>query len=472
MSMFASISAPFIRRPIATSLLGFAVLLGGVLGYWLLPISALPQVDFPTIQVTTQLPGASPDTITSLVTASLERQFGQIPSLTTMTSSSSYGISQITLQFELNRDIAAAAQDVQAAINAAGSMLPKNLPYPPTYSKVNPADAPIVTLAMTSQTVPLRQLSDLADTLLAQRLSEVSGVGHVSVQGGIRPAVRIQADMARLSNYGLGLEDLRNTTSAANVAGPKGSFDGAQLSYTIAANDQISVAEAYRSIVVTYRNGAPVMLSDVADVIDSLENTKVAGWYQGEPAVIIDIQRQPGANVIETVRRVLAELPRLKRSIPLGVGLTVVSDRTTTIRASIHDVQFTLVLAVILVVMVVFVFLRTIRATIIAGVALPLSLIATFGVMWFCGFSLDNLSLMAGRGIHPAPVHDRARRPHVPRVCADPDDRRRDFGDRVADADADDVQPSAAAHRRRRQPGDARLQPRRRPYGGGLREGP
>jgi multidrug efflux pump len=395
MSMSANISAPFIRRPIATSLLGVAVLLGGVLGYWLLPISALPQVDFPTIQVTTQLPGASPDTMTSLVTASLERQFGQIPSLTTMTSSSSYGISQITLQFDLNRDIDAAAQDVQAAINAAGSTLPKNLPYPPTYSKVNPADAPIVTLAMTSQTISLRQLSDRADTLLAQRLSQVSGVGHVSVQGGIRPAVRIQADMARLSNYGLGLEDLRNTISAANVAGPKGSFDGAQLSYTIAANDQISAAEAYRSIVVTYRNGAPVMLSDVADVVDGLENTKVAGWYQSVPAVIIDIQRQPGANVIETVRRVLAELPRLKRAIPVGVDLTVVSDRTTTIRASIQDVQFSLVLAVILVVMVVFVFLRTIRATIIAGVALPLSLIATFGVMWFCGFSLDNLSLMA-----------------------------------------------------------------------------
>jgi multidrug efflux pump len=395
MSVSASISAPFIRRPIATSLLAVAVLLGGVIGYWLLPISALPQVDFPTIQVTTQLPGASPDTMTSLVTASLERQFGQIPSLTMMTSSSSYGISQVTLQFELNRDIDAAAQDVQAAINAAGSTLPKNLPYPPIYSKVNPADTPIVTLAMTSQTIPLRQLSDLADTLLAQRLSEVSGVGHVSVQGGIRPAVRIQADLARLSNYGLGLEDLRNTISAANVAGPKGAFDGAQLSYTIAANDQIAVAEAYRSIVITYRNGAPVMLSDVADVIDGLENTKVAGWYQGVPAVIIDIQRQPGANVIETVRRVLAELPRLKRAIPVGVGLTVVSDRTTTIRASIHDVQFTLVLAVILVVMVVFVFLRSIRATIIASVALPLSLIATFGVMWFCGFSLDNLSLMA-----------------------------------------------------------------------------
>jgi multidrug efflux pump len=391
----AGISAPFIRRPIATLLLSAAVLLGGALGYWLLPISALPQVDFPSIQVTTQLPGASPDTVTSLVTASLERQFGQIPALATMTSSSSYSISQITLQFELTRDIDAAAQDVQAAINAAGSTLPKNLPYPPIYSKVNPADAPVVSLAMTSRTIPMRQLSDLADTLLAQRLSQVSGVGHVSVQGGIRPAVRIQADTARLSNYGLGLEDLRNAISAANVAGPKGVLDGEQLSYSIAANDQLSAAEGYRSIVVTYRNGAPVMLSDVADIVDGLENTKVSGWYQGEPAVILDIQRQPGANVIDTVRRVLAELPRLKRAIPVGIDLTVVSDRTTTVRASIHDVQFTLVLAVILVILVVFVFLRSIRATIIVGVTLPLSVIATFAVMWFCGFSLDNLSLMA-----------------------------------------------------------------------------
>jgi multidrug efflux pump len=391
----AGISAPFIRRPIATLLLSAAVLLGGALGYWLLPISALPQVDFPTIQVTTQLPGASPDTVTSLITASLERQFGQIPALATMTSSSSYSISQITLQFELTRDIDAAAQDVQAAINAAGSTLPKNLPYPPIYSKVNPADAPVVSLAMTSRTIPLRELSDLADTLLAQRLSQVGGVGHVSVQGGIRPAVRIQADTARLSNYGLGLEDLRNAISAANVAGPKGALDGEQLSYSIAANDQLSAAEAYRSIVVTYRNGAPVMLSDVADIVDGLENTKVSGWYQGEPAVILDIQRQPGANVIDTVRRVLAELPRLKRAIPVGIDLTVVSDRTTTVRASIHDVQFTLVLAVILVILVVFAFLRSIRATIIVGVTLPLSVIATFAVMWFCGFSLDNLSLMA-----------------------------------------------------------------------------
>jgi len=390
-----NVSAPFIHRPIATSLLGVAVMLGGLLGYLWLPVSALPQVDFPTIQVTTQLPGASPDTIASLVTAPLERQFGQIPALSTMTSSSSYGISQITLQFDLNRDIDGAAQDVQAAINAAGSTLPRNLPYPPTYSKVNPADAPVITLALTSETISLRAISDLADTLLAQRLSEVSGVGHVSVQGGIRPAIRIQADLARLAAYSLGLEELRAAIVGANVAGPKGSLDGAHQSYTIATNDQIAAAAAYKSVVVAYRNGAPVMLDDVADILEGLENNKVAGFYHGAAAVIIDIQRQPGANVIETVQRIHAELPRLRRAIPVGVELTVVSDRTDTIRASVRDVQFTLVLSVVLVVLVVLIFLRTIRATIIAGVALPLSLIATFGVMWFCGFSLDNLSLMA-----------------------------------------------------------------------------
>ena len=390
-----SVSSPFIFRPIATSLLGVAVMLGGILGYALLPVASLPQVDFPTIQVTTQLPGANAETIASLVTAPLERQFGQIPALATMSSSSSFGVSQITLQFELNREIDAAAQDVQSAINAAGSTLPRNLPYPPVYSKVNPADAPVLTLALTSPVISLRQMSDLADTLIAQRLSEVSGVGHVSVQGGLKPAVRIQADLARLASYGIALEDLRSAIVAANVAGPKGSLDGAQQSYTIAANDQVTGIETYRSLIIAYRSGAPVMLRDVADVIDGLENSKVGGWYQSLPAVIIDIQRQPGANVIDTVRRVGQELPRLQRVMPKGVSLAVVQDRTGTIRASVHDVQFTLILSVGLVVMVVFIFLRTIRATVIAGVALPLSLIATFAVMWFCSFSLDNLSLMA-----------------------------------------------------------------------------
>jgi multidrug efflux pump len=390
-----SVSSPFIHRPIATSLLGIAVMLGGALGYWWLPVSALPQVDFPTIQVTTQLPGAAPDTIAQLVTAPLERQFGQIPALQTMTSASSFGISQVTLQFDLNRDIDAAAQDVQSAINAAGSTLPRNLPYPPLYSKVNPADAPIITLALMSDSIDLRALSDMADTIMAPRLSEVTGVGHVSVQGGIRPAIRIQADLSRLAAYGIALEDLRTAVVSANVAGAKGSLDGTHQSYTIAANDQITAAETYKSVVVAFRNGAPVKVTDVADVVDGLENTKVGATYHGLPAIVIDVQRQPGANVIETVRRVQAELPRLRRAMPAGARLTVVNDRTTTIRASIHDVQFTLVLSVALVVLVVLIFLRTIRATIIAGVALPLSLIATFGAMWFCGFSLDNLSLMA-----------------------------------------------------------------------------
>jgi multidrug efflux pump len=390
-----SVSTPFIRRPIATSLLAIATMLGGWLGYWSLPVSSLPQVDFPTIQVTTQLPGASPDTVASLVTAPLERQFGQIPSLTLLTSQSSLGISQITLQFDLNRDIDGAAQDVQAAINAAGSALPRNLPYPPTYAKVNPADAPIITLALTSPTITLRAMSDLADTLMAQRLSEVAGVGRVSVQGGIRPAVRIQVDIGRLAAYGIGLEDVRTAIVGANVSGPKGALDGAHQSYTIAANDQLAAAEAYRGLVIAYRNNAPVLLGDIAQVVDGLENTKVGAWYQGTPAVVIDIQRQPGANVIETVERVKQELPRLQNAMPVGIDLTIVHDRTQTIRASIRDVQFTLILSVVLVVLVVLLFLRTVRATIIAGVALPLSLIATFGVMWFAGFSLDNLSLMA-----------------------------------------------------------------------------
>lgn len=390
-----NLSGPFIRRPIATSLIGIAVMLGGLIGYRLLPVSSLPQVDFPTIQITTQLPGANPDTMASLVTAPLERQLGQIPSLSALTSQSAFGISQITLQFDLDRDIDSAAQDVQAAINAAGSTLPRNLPFPPTYAKVNPADAPIVTLALTSSTYTLRQLSDMADTLLAQRLSEISGVGHVAIQGGVRPAIRIQADLTRLASYGIGMEDIRTAVVAANVSGPKGALDGVNQSWTLAANDQLNAAEAYRDIVVAYRNGSPVVLADVADIVEGLENNKVAGWYKGQPAIILDIMRQPGANVIETVRRIGQELPRLERMIPSGVTLDIVHDRTGTIRASIHDVQFTLALSVALVVLVVLLFLRTVRTTFIAAVALPLSLVATFGVMWLMGFSLDNLSLMA-----------------------------------------------------------------------------
>jgi len=390
-----SVSEPFIRRPIATSLLGIALLIGGGLGYFALPVSALPQVDFPTVQVTTQLPGASPDVIASLITAPLERQLGQIPSLSSMNSTSSFGVSQISLQFDLNRDIDGATQDVQAAINAAAGVLPRTLPYPPVYAKVNPADAPVLTLALTSETISLRAMSDIADTILAQRLSQISGVGRVSVLGGLKPAVRVQADLARLAAYGIAMEDLRNAIAGANVSGPKGSLDGAQQSYTIAANDQIAAADAYKPIIIAYRNGNPVTIGDVAQIVDGLENDRTGGWYQGTPAVIIDIQRQPGANVIEVVRQIRAEMPKLQRAIPAGVNLTVVSDRTVTIRASVRDVQFTLILAVVLVTLVVLLFLRSIRATIIAGVALPLSLITSFGVMYFAGFSLDNLSLMA-----------------------------------------------------------------------------
>jgi multidrug efflux pump len=390
-----SVSEPFIRRPIATSLLGIALFIGGALGYWALPVSALPQVDFPTVQVTTQLPGASPDVIASLITAPLERQLGQIPSLSSMTSTSSFGVSQISLQFDLNRDIDGATQDVQAAINAAAGVLPRTLPYPPTYAKVNPADAAVLTLALTSETVSLRAMSDLADTILAQRLAQISGVGRVSVLGGLKPAVRVQADLARLAAYGIAMEDLRNAIAGANVSGPKGSLDGAQQAYTIAANDQIAAAEAYKPIIIAYRNGAPVTIGDVAVIADGLENDRTGGWYQGTPAVIIDIQRQPGANVIEVVRQIRAEIPKVQRAIPAGVKLTVVSDRTVTIRASVNDVQFTLILSVVLVTLVVLLFLRSLRATLIAGVALPLSLITSFGIMYFSGFSLDNLSLMA-----------------------------------------------------------------------------
>ncbi|MBR0829798.1 efflux RND transporter permease subunit [Bradyrhizobium manausense] len=390
-----SVSEPFIRRPIATSLLGIALLIGGALGYFALPVSALPQVDFPTVQVTTQLPGASPDVIASLITAPLERQLGQIPSLTSMNSTSSFGVSQISLQFDLNRDIDGATQDVQAAINAAAGVLPRTLPYPPTYAKVNPADAPVLTLALRSETISLRVMSDIADTILAQRLAQLSGVGRVSVLGGLKPAVRVQADLARLAAYGIAMEDLRNAIAGANVSGPKGALHGAQQSYTIAANDQIAAADAYRPIIIAYRNGNPVTIGDVAQIVDGLENDRTGGWYQGTPAVIIDIQRQPGANVIDVVKQIREEIPKVQRAIPAGVNLTVVSDRTVTIRASVHDVQFTLVLSVVLVTLVVLLFLRSLRATLIAGVALPLSLITSFGIMYFAGFSLDNLSLMA-----------------------------------------------------------------------------
>ena len=390
-----SVSAPFIARPVATSLLAVAVLIVGILGYRALPVSSLPQVDFPTISVSTSLPGASPETMSVLVTAALERQLGQIPALAVMTSTSSFGLSQITLQFELNRDIDGAAQDVQSAINAAGSALPRTLPYPPTYAKINPADSPILTLALNSAVMPLPELSDLADTLIAQRLSEVPGVGSVSVQGGLKPAVRVKANLAAMASIGLSLEDIRSAVASANVSSPKGSLDGKTQSYAIAANDQITSAKDYALITIAYRNGAPVLLRDVAAVTEGFENERIGAWHQGKAAVVIDIRRQPGANTVDTVARIEAELPKLTRALPAAASLVVVSDRTQTIKASIKDVQFTLVLSVALVILVVLLFLRTWAATIIAGVALPLSLIGTFAVMWLAGFSLDNLSLMA-----------------------------------------------------------------------------
>ena len=390
-----SVSSPFIARPVATTLLAIAVLLVGVLGYLKLPVSSLPQVDFPTIQVTTRLPGANPQTMAKLVTAPLERQLGQIPSLATMTSASSFGFSRITLRFDLDRDIDGAAQDVQAAINAANSTLPSDLPYPPVFAKVNPANTPVLTVALTSDTMPIRDVSDLADTLVAQRLAEVVGVGRVSVGGGVKPAVRVQADVRRLASYRLTLSQLRTAVAGASVAGPKGSIDGDRQSFTISANDQIETAKAYSDVIVTTNNGVPVRLRDVAEVIDGVEDENVAATFQGRPAIVIDVQRQPGANTVETVDLLRRALPEIQRAMPAGVTVSVVDDRTDTIKASIHEVEITLALSVGLVILVVLLFLRTFRATLIAGVALPLSLIATFAVMWGFGYSLDNLSLMA-----------------------------------------------------------------------------
>jgi multidrug efflux pump len=390
-----SISAPFIARPVATSLLALAILCIGILGYRGLPVSSLPQVDFPTITVTTRLPGANPETTAALLTAPLERQLGQIPALAVMTSTSSFGQSQITLQFELSRDIDGAAQDVQAAINAAASVLPRTLPYPPTYAKVNPADTPILTLALTSPTLPLRDVSDLADSLLSQRLAEIPGVGSVSVQGNLKPAVRVRANLQALAALRLTLEDLRQAVAAANVSAPKGSLDGPKQAYSIAANDQITSAREYSQITLAWRNGAPVRLADVADITDGFENERIGAWHQGKPAVVVDIRRQPGANIVGTVERIHDALAKIGRALPADVTLTVVSDRTGSIRASIFDVQMTLALSIGLVILVVLLFLRTWSATLIAGVALPLSIIATFAVMWLAGFSLDNLSLMA-----------------------------------------------------------------------------
>jgi len=375
------------------------VILLGALGYKLLPISALPTVDFPTIEVTTFYPGASADVMVSAITTPLERQFGQIAGLASMNSTSSFGTSTITLQFVLDRPIDVAAQDVQAAINVAGGFLPKDLPNPPKYNKVNPADTPILTLSITSDSLPLDRVNDFADTLLAQKLSEVTGVGLVTIQGNQKPAVRVQVNPAAISSLGLGLEDVRTILGQANVNAPKGSFDGARQSFTIGSNDQIFSADAYKPIIVAYKNGAPIRLGNLANVIDSVENDQLGAWVSNrngeQPAVLLDIQRQPGANIIQTVERVKQLLPRLTSTLPPSVHVEVLADRTETIRASFSDVQLTLLLTIALVVMVMFLFLRKLWTTVITSVALPLSLIGTFGIMYLAGFSLDNLSLMA-----------------------------------------------------------------------------
>jgi multidrug efflux pump len=388
-------SRPFILRPVATTLLMIAILLSGTVAFQFLPLAALPEVDYPTIQVQTFYPGASPDVMTSSVTAPLEVQFGQMPSLNQMTSTSSAGASVITLQFSLNISLDIAEQEVQAAINAAGNLLPSDLPAPPIYAKVNPADAPILTLALTSKTMPLPQVEDLANTRLAQKISQLPGVGLVSISGGQRPAVRVRADLRKLAAYGLNIDDLRTTIGNANSNTPKGNFDGSMRAYTINANDQLMSAEGYKDIIIAYKNGNPVRLSDIGEVIDAAENDKLAAWMNSVPAVILNVQRQPAANVIEVVDRIKALLPQLQAALPSSIDVAVLTDRTTTIRASVRDVEFELTLAVILVVLVIFVFLRSPRATIIPSLSVPLSLIGTFGIMYQLGFSLNNLSLMA-----------------------------------------------------------------------------
>jgi len=371
------------------------VMLAGAVAYLQLPISALPQVDYPTIQVLTFYPGASPDVMASAVTTPLERQFGELPGLDQMTSTSSLGGSVITLQFDLKEDIDVAEQEVQAAINAASTYLPRDLPNPPIYSKVNPADSPIITLALTSETLPLQKVEDFADTNLAQKISQLSGVGLVTISGGQKPAVRVQANPTALASYGLSLEDLRTALGSANVDQAKGNLNGPRQSFTIQDNDQLLSSDSYRPLIIAYKNGGPVRLSDVADVVDSAENTTQAAWMNAQPAVILNIQRQPGTNIIGVADRVKALLPRLQASLPSSIHVTTLTDMTTTIRASVKDIQFELMLTVALVVMVMFLFLRSVAATIIPSVAVPLSIVGTFGVMYLAGFSLDNLSLMA-----------------------------------------------------------------------------
>lgn len=385
----------FILRPVATTLWMVAILLAGVLAYRLLPISTLPDVDYPTIQVTTLYPGASPEVMTTSVTAPLERQLGKLPSLNQISSTSSAGVSVITLQFELGLGLDVAEQGVQASINAASNLLPSDLPTPPIYSKVNPANSPILTLALTSRSLSLPEVEDLADTRLAQKISQIGGVGLVTLFGGQRLAIRVQANPVALASNGMSLEDLRNAIGSANVNGAKGSFDGRYRSYTINANDQLRSLADYNSIIVAYRDGAPVRLSDVANVLQGPENDRLGAWKNSSPAIIMSIQKQPGSNVIQVVDDIKAALPRLTQSMPASVDLSILTDRTVTVRASAEDVRFELLLAIALVVMVIFVFLRSVPATLIPSLSVPLSLIGTFGVMYLAGFSLNNLTMMA-----------------------------------------------------------------------------
>ena len=390
-----NLSELFIRRPIATSLLALAILLAGLTAYAFLPVAPLPKVDMPTIQVTANLPGASPETMASSIATTLERRFGRIAGIAEITSTSSLGQTTLTLQFDLERDVDSAARDVQAAINAAGGELPSNMPTRPTYRKVNPADSPILILSANSDTVPLPQVYEIANSVVAQKISQIEGVGQVVVGGGQQPAVRVQADPAALAGLGLGLEDVRAALAAATVNSPKGSLGGAAQAHTIAANDQLFDAEAYRRVIITSRGGAAVRLGDVATVVDDVENNRAAGWINGKRSVVLIIRRQPGANILETIDRITALLPTLSSSISPAIEIKVGLDRAQTIRASVHDVELTLVLSVALVVMVVFLFLRNWRATLIPSVAVPLSLVATFGVMYLLDYTLDNLSLMA-----------------------------------------------------------------------------
>ena len=385
----------FILRPIATSLMMVAILLAGALAYRLLPIAALPEVDYPTMQVTALYPGASPDVVTSSITAPLERQFGQMPGLMQMSSTSSGGASVITLRFSLDLTLDVAEQQVQAAINAASNLLPTDLPLPPVYSKVNPADAPILTLAITSPTLAVPRIHDLVESRVAQKISQVPGVGLVSIAGGRRPAVRIQVNPAQLAGMGLSLEDVRTAISNGNVNIAKGSFDGAMRAATIDANDQLKSAQEYENLVIAWKNGAPIRLRDIASVVEDAENARLAAWVDTQPAVILNVRRQPGANVIVVADQVKKMLPQLQSSLPGSIDVTVLTDRTTSIRTSVKDVQFELMLAIALVVMVIFVFLRTLPATFIPSVAVPLSLVGTFGVMYVIGFSINNLTLMA-----------------------------------------------------------------------------